>query len=78
MPKRMLTTIDNPYNPYTHFDEWNAYDVAMGYNTCAYLARIANNSFELSEADQDLEVQSAIDEIVGYNILGIYKTIESE
>lgn len=36
----MLTTIDNPYNPYTNFNEWYAFDVSHGYNTCAYLSRM--------------------------------------
>lgn len=38
----MLTTIDNPYNPHTNFDEWFAFDVSHGYNTCAYIARMAD------------------------------------
>ena len=36
----MLTTIDNPYNPFTNFNEWYAFDVSHGYNTCAYLSRM--------------------------------------
>lgn len=38
----MLTTIDNPYNPFTNFDEWWAFDISHGYNTCAYLSRIVD------------------------------------
>ena len=71
----MLTTIDNPFNPYTHFDEWFAFDVRNGYNTSSYLARIVRTSDELSEADQEVARRNAIDEIVKQNVLGIYKKI---
>lgn len=71
----MLTTADNPHNPFTHFDEWRSYDEGMGYYTCEYLARIAKTSIELSEPDENLAIRQAIDEIVKLNVLGIYKKV---
>jgi hypothetical protein len=71
----MLTTIDNPYNPLTHFDEWRTFDEEKGYHTCAYLARIVKTSDELSDTDEDLAIEQAIDEIVRLNVLGIYKKV---
>lgn len=71
----MLTTIDNPYSPYDEFDEWFAWDVAQGYNTCAYLARIAKSSNNLSPLDEELAIDEAIDEIVRLNINGMYKKV---
>ena len=71
----MLTTIDNPYNPFTQFDLWQQYDHDKGYYTTEYLARIAYTSPELSDADQDLAIDLAIDEIIEYNVLGIYKRV---
>lgn len=75
MQQSMLTTIDNPFNPFIQFDDWNAFDMSKGYHTCAYLARIANTSNELSQEDEDIAIESAIDEIVDLNVLGIYKRI---
>lgn len=72
MALHMLTTIDNPFNPFTQFDEWYAYDVLLGYHTSAYLARVVKTSYELSEADQDVAIENAIDEIVKNDPLGIY------
>lgn len=72
MVESMLTTIDNPYNPFTEFDEWLSFDIAKGYNTCGYLARIAMSSDELSDADQSLAIEQAIDEIVEMNVNGLY------
>lgn len=77
MAEHMLTTVDNPYNPFTHFDEWYAWDNRAGYNTMAFLARVIKTSDELSEADQSLAIEQAIDEIVNENVLGLYRKVES-
>lgn len=78
MSEHMLTTLDNPYDPFTRFDEWYAYDVAMGYHTSAFLSRVAITSEELSEADQDLALELAIDEVVKENVLGIYRKVTAD
>lgn len=75
MARYMLSTIDNPYNPWLQWDEWYAWDAQAGYHTPGYLARIAVNSDELSESDQDLADEQAIDEIVRENILGVYTKV---
>ena len=70
-----LTTKDNPYNPFTDFPEWYAFDTAHGYNTSAYLARIAEVSDGLSEALNAQAVEEAIDEIIRLDPFGIYKKV---
>lgn len=70
-----LTTEDNPYNPYTHFDEWYAFDTQHGYNSCAYLARLARTSYGLSDRENNLEIEEAIDKIVQLNLTGNYKKL---
>ena len=75
MTVHMLTTIDNPYNPWTHYDEWFAWDAQAGYHTPGYLARIVRSSDELSDEDQSLAIEQAIDEIIDENVLGIYKRV---
>lgn len=74
----MLTTVDNPYNPFTEWDEWYAFDARQGYHTPSFLARIANSSDELSEADQTLAIQLAIGEIARENVLGIYRKVSED
>ena len=71
----MLTTVDNPFDPFTMFDEWLTYDTQMGYNTAAFLDRIAIVSSELSEPDQQLAIQNAIDEIVEENVSGMWRKV---
>ncbi len=63
----MLTTIDNPYNPFTQFDRWYVFDCQKGYDTCAILARISRNSDELSEADQEIAIEEATSEKPVFN-----------
>lgn len=75
MSQTMLTTIDNPFDPFTQFDEWKAFDESKGYHTTAYLARIAKTSDDLSALDEDIAIDLAIDEIVNFNVIGIYKKV---
>ena len=71
-----LTTTDNPYDPFTQFDEWFAYDEQLGYHTCGYLARIVKDSSDLSPSDQNFAVNQAIDEILKFNLTGNYKKVK--
>lgn len=71
----MLTTVDNPYSPFTQPDAWYNYDRQMGYYTPEYLARIAKTSPALSDYQNDLITKDAIDEIVAINPLGIYRRV---
>lgn len=75
MAQTMLTTIDNPFNPFDDYDSWDSYDRQQGYHTSAYLARIAVTSDELSDSENEFAIESAIDEIVDNNVLGIYKKL---
>lgn len=75
MTVHMLTTMDNPYNPFTEFDEWLQFDQSSGYNTIQYQARLTITSTELSDDDQDAAIEFAIDEIVRENINGMYKKV---
>ena len=74
----MLTTSDNPFDPFDQFDEWLEFDTEKGYNSCSYLARIANTSEELPDNLNDLEIEQAIDEICRLNILGLYEKVEKD
>lgn len=73
-----LTTNDNPYDPLDQFDSWFLYDIDKGYNTCAYLGRIAHTSDALSDEENAQEVERAIDEIIDYDFMHIYKKVKRE
>ena len=73
--KVMLTTTDNPYDPFEDFPSWLAFDSRSGYHSSGMVARIANFSNELSEAQQQFAIEKAIDEIVEINALGVWKKV---
>ena len=64
MHNAMLTTFDNPYDPFEQFSLWFLFDMQKGYNSCAYLGRIAKVSDQFSQEENEREVELAIDEIV--------------
>lgn len=70
-----ITTVDNPFNPITDFEHWYLYDMEKGYNSSAYLARIAKTSSSLSDEENEKEIERAIDEIISHNP-GIYRKIK--
>lgn len=71
-----LTTFDNPYNPFEQFNSWFLFDVEKGYNSCAYLGRIAKTSEQFSDEENEKEIEKAIDEIVRYDFMNIYKKVK--
>ena len=71
----MLTTFDNPYDPFDEFIPWFLFDVEKGYYTCSKLARIARSSEDFSVAEDKAETERAIDEIINYDFLNIYKKV---
>ena len=70
-----ITTFDNPYDPIDQFTSWFIYDVTKGYNTCGLLGRIARTSDQLSDVENEQEIERAIDEIVRYDFRNIYKKV---
>lgn len=73
--KCMLTTFDNPFNPFEQFDSWYQFDLDKGYNSSAYLDRIARTSDQMTEEENDKEIERAIDEIIKYDPMNIYRKV---
>lgn len=71
----MLTTIDNPFDPFDQFDDWFRYDEEKGYHTCSYLGRIIVDSDQLSDEELREATEEAIDQILQYDFMNIYKKV---
>ncbi len=75
MLESMLTTVDNPHDPFTQFKAWYVYDTSAGHHTLALLGRIVMTSDDMSDADQVLAAELAIDEIVQENVSGLHRKV---
>lgn len=68
-----VTTIDNPFDPFEESEKWQQFDEEKGYFTNNLIARIANADDEMTDDAYNFMVEQAVDEIVRFNTLGIYK-----
>ena len=76
--KCMLTTSDNPFDPFDKFDDWRRFDEEKGYYSCSRLARIAKVSEELTQKEIDEAVENAIDEIVFNDPTNLYMKVTQD
>lgn len=68
----MLSTVDNPYNPFVDFSQWFMFDTGKGYDSCSRLDRIANWTDDMTQKEVDEETERAIDEIIKYDFTDVY------
>ena len=70
-----ITTVDNPFDPFTQFDDWKRFDEAHGYYSCNLLARVALTTDDLSEQEEKDEIEKAIDDICRVHGYSLYKKV---
>ena len=73
----MLTTFDNPFNPFVDFKNWYMFDMEKGYDSCGLLARFGNFKDDLTEHETNIENEKAIDKIIALDPFNIYTRIEN-
>ena len=73
-----LTTIDNPFNPFEDFASWQSFDKEKGYDSSERLMRIANVTEEMTDIEENSEIERAIDEIIKFDVLNIYTKVSKE
>lgn len=78
MTQCLLTTIDNPFNPFDDFASWYSFDMEKGYCTCSHLMRIAQLDEAFSDEETEMEIERAIDEIIANDFMNIYKKVTKE
>lgn len=74
----MLTTFDNPYNPFEDFLRWYKFDVLHHYDCCGYIDRAALTSPSFTDEENALEIERAIDDLIEVDCLHIYRKVFSD
>lgn len=59
-----ITTEDNPFDPFTQSRHWFWWDESHGYGTCGLVDRLAHTSDNLSDVENDLRINHAINDIL--------------
>lgn len=73
----MLSLVSNPYDPFDQYDSWLLFDHHEGFDTAGLLARVVSTSDALSEPDQELAVEQAVDSIMNNpSFAGLYRKVE--
>ena len=67
-----ITTIDNPFNPFDDFVSWFMFDIEKGYYTSSKLARLVNLTDEMTEKEENEEIERAIDRLIEIDPLDLY------
>lgn len=79
MAEFMLSLAHNPYDPFDQYDMWKNFDTHEGYDTPGLLARVLSTSDALSQADQELAVEQAVDSIItNPSFDGLYKKVKRQ
>lgn len=73
-----ITTIDNPYDPFTQMEVWKRFDEDHGYNTVPLLCRYMKDSNDLGEQDYEEAVEEAVDIMMRFNFYGNYRKLVKE
>lgn len=71
----MLTTVDNPYDPFEQFTLWLMFDKEKGYNTCERLMRLAHITEDMSQVEIDEEVDRAMDRLIEIDLTNTFKKV---
>ena len=78
MSDYMLTTVDNPFNPFTDFDHWITFDTFNRYNTCGLLDRMTITSDELFDEQQSNDLEAGMNEIINNDPLALYIKVKRD
>ena len=72
----MLTTVDNPFDPFDQFDSWHLFDKEKGYNSCERLMRIAKLVDGMSEEEENIELERAMNVLIENDVLDVFRKAE--
>lgn len=68
-----ITTIDNPFNPFEDFASWYDFDMEKGYCSCQRVARLANITDDMTDLEEEAEIERATKRLVEIDPLDIFQ-----
>ena len=68
-----ITTIDNPFNPFEDFASWYDFDMEKGYCSCQRVARLANITDDMTDIEEEEEIERATKRLVEIDPLDIFQ-----
>lgn len=68
----LVSTTDNPYNPWTQYELWSKMDASLGYHTPQYVARLYHLADPEQQYQEDWMREQVHQDIVEQNITGTY------
>lgn len=69
----MLTTVDNPFDPFEQFDSWLMFDKEKGYDSCEKIARTVELTSDMTQKEIDKATDEAIEKIIKYDFTNTFK-----
>lgn len=74
----LITTYDNPFDPFKDFNRWYLEDQRLGYNSWEKVARFCSQSENMTQEEELADIEKAIDEVVMNDFTGIYRKVNRE
>ena len=74
----MLTSINNPWNPFKEWKRWYGFEMTEGYDACGMLARVERNSDEFTDEENHAEHERAIAAVLAMDFTNSYKKVREK
>ena len=79
MADYMVTTIDNPWNPFVHYHEWLSYDMQHGYFTDQWMYVLTKTSNDLRPEEIEEQIDAGVTRLLEIDPYGLHvKVYEDE
>ena len=74
----MITTVDNPFDPFNDYENWLLFDAEKGYYSPSKLARLIKDEEGMTEQEEFEEIERAIDRLIEIDPLDMYIKVTRE
>lgn len=72
----LISTTDNPINPFVDFDAWYDEDLRLGHDTCGVVARHMADYTDMSQKDYSVEYARVVRELFANDPYNLYTLVK--